>query len=213
MLKLDDGRKVLYQWDVGVTATVVDNQITQVHFSNLNYGVSFSIEVVDGKVLIPPEVLQSGADVYCWAYVATINGSYTKKDKIFSVIKRPKPSGYIYTPTDIETLESVKAELFSELDGKLDISKVIENLSPEFAATTDTVYSTKAVFKAFSEINLALDGLDVVKESKDNKVTEIGENSTHEQYASAKAIYNFGENIKTEIMGSLDEISSLIGGA
>lgn len=115
MLKLDDGRKVLYQWDVGVTATVLDDQITEVHFSNLSYGISFSVEVVDGNVLIPPEVLQNGADVYCWAYVSTDDTSYTKKDIIFNVIKRPKPTGYIYTPTDIETLESVKAELFEEV--------------------------------------------------------------------------------------------------
>lgn len=115
MLKLNDGRKVLYQWDVGVTATVLDNQITQVHFSNLSYGISFSVEVVNGNVLIPPEVLQNGADVYCWAYVSTDDTSYTKKDIIFNVTKRPKPSDYIYTPTDVETLESVKEELFKEI--------------------------------------------------------------------------------------------------
>jgi hypothetical protein len=115
MLKLDDGRKALYQWDVGVTATVFDDQITQVHFSNLTYGVPFSVDVAGGKVLIPPEVLQSGADVYCWAYVSTDDTSYTKKDVVFNVIKRPKPSGYIYTPTDVETLESVKEELLKEI--------------------------------------------------------------------------------------------------
>jgi hypothetical protein len=116
MLKLDDGRKALYQWDVGVTATVFDDQITQVHFSNLTYGVSFSVDVAGGKVLIPPEVLQSGADVYCWAYVSTDENSYTKKDIVFNVVKRPKPTGYIYTPTDIETLESIKAELLDKIN-------------------------------------------------------------------------------------------------
>lgn len=116
MLRLNDGRKVLYQWDVGVTATVLDDQITQVHFSNLSYGISFSVEVVDGNVLIPPEVLQNGADIYCWAYVSTNEKSYTKKDITLNVIKRPKPSGYIYTPTDIETLESIKEELLKEIE-------------------------------------------------------------------------------------------------
>ena len=116
MLKLDDGRKELYQWDVGVTATVLDNQITQVHFSNLSYGVSYDVKVEGGKVLIPPEVLQNGADVYCWAYVSTDEKSYTKKDIVFNVVKRPKPTGYIYTPTDIETLESIKAELLEKID-------------------------------------------------------------------------------------------------
>lgn len=137
MLKLDDGRKELYQWDVGVTATVLDNQITQVHFSNLSYGISYDVEVEDGKVLIPPEVLQSGADVYCWAYVSTDEKSYTKKDIVFNVVKRPKPTGYIYTPTDIETLESIKAELLKKIDNiVLDADDI-----PDGSITIDKVNS------------------------------------------------------------------------
>ena len=190
MLKLDDGRKALYQWDVGVTASVLDNQITQVHFSNLNYGISFSVEVIDGNVLIPPEVLQNGADVYCWAYVSTDDKSYTKKDIVFNVIKRPKPTGYIYTPTDIETLESIKAELLGELNSKLDVSKVV-GYDPEFAFSADTVFSTEAIFEIVAYIDFFLKGLAEEKENRSNKVTEINENSTDEQYASAKAVVDY----------------------
>lgn len=194
MLKLDDGRKALYQWDVGVTASVLDNQITQVHFSNLSYGISYAVEVEGGKVLIPPEVLQNGADVYCWAYVSTDDKSYTKKDIVFNVIKRPKPTGYIYTPTDIETLESIKAELLGELNSKLDVSKVV-GYDPEFAFSADTVFSTEAIFEIVAYIDFFLKGLAEEKENKSNKAIEINENSTNEQYASAKSVYDYIQSV------------------
>ena len=111
MLKLKDGRKELYQWDVGVVADVTDENINEVHFSNLRYGVSFNIEVQNGTVTIPPEVLQSGADVFCWAFVRGENGGYTKKEQIFNVEKRPRPADYIYEPTDVLTWEELKQQI------------------------------------------------------------------------------------------------------
>ena len=196
MLKLDDGRKELYQWDVGVTATVLDNQITEVHFSNLSYGTPYPVKVENGKVLIPPEVLQNGADVYCWAYVSTDDTSYTKKDIIFNVIKRPKPTGYIYTPTDVETLESVKEELLKEINKKLDLAKVVGFDPNNINFSNDTVFSTEGIFTILEGIDLIIKGL----EDKRNKATEINENSTNEQYASAKSVYDF----VNEVIGGID---------
>lgn len=100
MLVLNDGRKKLYQWDTGRTATVsVDCDV--VHFSNLNFGGSVSIEVAEGQVKIPNQLLTSGADVYCWAVVEDENGYFTKKEQIIEVIRRPKPSDYIYNETEV----------------------------------------------------------------------------------------------------------------
>lgn len=111
VLKLKDGRKELYQWDVGVVVDVTDENINEVHFSNLRYGVSFNIEVQNGTVTIPPEVLQSGADVFCWAFVRQENGGYTKKEQIFNVEKRPRPADYVYTPTEVLTWEALKQQI------------------------------------------------------------------------------------------------------
>ena len=100
MLVLNDGRKKLYQWDTGRVATVsVDCDV--VHFSNLNFGGSVSIEVAEGQVKIPNQLLTSGADVYCWAVVEDENGYFTKKEQIIEVIRRPKPSDYIYNETEV----------------------------------------------------------------------------------------------------------------
>ena len=63
----------------------------------------------------------------------------TKKDIVFNVVKRPKPTGYIYTPTDIETLESIKAELLEKIDNIVldaddipDGSITIDKVNPSF---------------------------------------------------------------------------------
>ena len=111
MLKLENNRKTLYQWDVGVIGTLTIDGVDEVHFSNLRYGVSFNIKVVDNKVEFPPEVLQSGADVFCWAFVREENGGYTKKEQIFNVEKRPRPADYVYEPTEILSWETLKKEI------------------------------------------------------------------------------------------------------
>lgn len=105
MLVLSDGRKKLYQWDTGRIATVsVDCDV--VHFSNLNYGESVSVEVAEGKVNIPNKLLTKGSSLYCWAVVEDENGYFTKKEQIIEVVKRPKPSDYAYTETEVISIEN-----------------------------------------------------------------------------------------------------------
>ena len=125
MLKLDNNRKFLYQWDVGVVGTLTIDGVDEVHFSNLRYGVSFNIKVVDNKVNFPPEVLQSGADVFCWAFVREQNGGYTKKEQTFNVEKRPRPADYVYEPTEILSWETLKKEV-EKLDE--DTTEALSNL-------------------------------------------------------------------------------------
>ena len=81
MLTLNDGRKELYQWDTGRTATV-DIECDILHFSNLKYGESLAVEVKGGKVAIPNKLLMSGEPIYCWAFAKDDSGSYTKKNRL-----------------------------------------------------------------------------------------------------------------------------------
>ena len=87
MLTLNDGRKELYQWDTGRTATV-DIECDIVHFANLKYGESLAVEVKAGEVSIPNKLLTSGAPIYCWAFVKDENGAYTKKRTDFCCHKK-----------------------------------------------------------------------------------------------------------------------------
>lgn len=105
MLTLNDGRKELYQWDTGRTATVVV-ECDVVHFANLKYGESLAVEVKEGKVAIPNQLLTSGAPIYCWAFVKDDSGAYTKMEQAFDVIKRAKPSDYVYTETEVITIKT-----------------------------------------------------------------------------------------------------------
>ena len=105
MLVLNDGRKQLYQWDTGRTASVsIDCDI--VHFSNLTYGEALTVQVKDGEVEIPNQLLTNGSPVHCWAFILDENGAYTKQEQTIDVIKRGKPSDYVYTQTEVITIQA-----------------------------------------------------------------------------------------------------------
>ena len=110
MLTLSDGRKELYQWDTERKATV-DVECDLVHFSNLKYGVAIPVDVIDGAVNIPDELLQTGATLYCWAFVGTVESGYTRVEGAIEVNKRPKPSDYVFTPTEQITLNKVMLQI------------------------------------------------------------------------------------------------------
>lgn len=113
MLTLNDGRKELYQWDTGRTATV-DIECEVVHFSNLKYGESLAVEVKESEVAIPNKLLMSGEPIYCWAFSKDENGAYTKKEQAIDVIKRAKPSDYVYTETEVIAVKTAVENALKE---------------------------------------------------------------------------------------------------
>lgn len=118
----------LYQWDVGVNVSVSEG-INKVHFSNVRYGSSYAVDVVNGVAIIPPEVLQSGADVFCWAFVIDGNEKVTREEAVFGVVKRAKPSEYAYTETEIKTWEELKAEIEDINTDVVDINSTIDTIN------------------------------------------------------------------------------------
>lgn len=214
MLKLDNNRKTLYQWDVGVIGTLTVDGVDEVHFSNLRYGVSFNIKVVDNKVEFPPEVLQSGADVFCWAFVREQNGGYTKKEQTFNVEKRPRPADYVYEPTEILSWETLKKEIekldedttksLADLEkGTLKIEDVITDTSTD-PTNKYQVFSAEVMLKVFEELFFMVS----LRELAEDKLTEYTENPTEANYYSAKAVNEMFD----KIAGDLDEISDIVGG-
>lgn len=214
MLKLDNNRKTLYQWDVGVIGTLTVDGVDEVHFSNLRYGVSFNIKVVDNKVEFPPEVLQSGADVFCWAFVREENGGYTKKEQNFNVEKRPRPADYVYEPTEILSWEALKKE-FEKLDE--DTTKSLADLEKGTLKIEDVITDTSTdptnkyqVFSAEVMLDAILEIANMIYECEKaaDKLTEYTENPTEANYYSAKAVNEMFD----KIAGDLDEISDIVGG-
>ena len=108
MIKLADGRGLLYQWDTG---RQVECDAEQVHFSNHHYGTSIDVDVQNGKATIPNQLLTSATPIKAWAWVKDSNGEYTKEEQMFLVAKRNKPSDYVYTPTEIKTWQDLQNQI------------------------------------------------------------------------------------------------------
>ena len=108
MIKLADGRGLLYQWDTG---RQVECDAEQVHFSNHHYGTSIDVDVQNGKATIPNQLLTSATPIKAWAWVKDSNGEYTKEEQIFIVAKRNKPSDYVYTPAEIKTWQDLQNQI------------------------------------------------------------------------------------------------------
>ena len=107
MLDLNDGRDELWQWDTGRTLDV-DEDCTQVHFSNNVFGRSIDVDVVGGVAIIPDILLQTDKDLNVWAFSGTAENGYTKISKTFKVNRRNKPADYVFTPPDQTSLEEIK---------------------------------------------------------------------------------------------------------
>lgn len=108
MIKLADGRGLLYQWDTG---RQVECDAEQVHFSNHHYGTSIDVDVQNGKATIPNQLLTSATPIKAWAWVKDGNGEYTKEEQIFIVAKRNKPSDCVYTPAEIKTWQDLQNQI------------------------------------------------------------------------------------------------------
>ena len=108
MIKLADGRGLLYQWDTG---RQVECDAEQVHFSNHHYGTSIDVNVQNGKATIPNQLLTSATPLKAWACVKDSGGEYTKEEQIFIVAKRNKPSDYVYTPAEIKTWQDLQNQI------------------------------------------------------------------------------------------------------
>lgn len=107
MFRLADGRDKLYQWDSNIKLLVDENfgSIDEVHFASRFSRASLAKKIVVENsvsyVVIPNILLTKSYDIFVYAYVHGDNGNYTKFEKTFEVISRPKPSGYVYTETDV----------------------------------------------------------------------------------------------------------------
>ena len=65
----------------------------------------------DGTAIIPDELLQDWHPLTAYAYVTDDTGAYTMVQRDFIVHKRAKPAGYVYTPTDQMTLQTIQRQI------------------------------------------------------------------------------------------------------
>jgi hypothetical protein len=96
IFKIYDGRTNFWQWDRKQKLIVLDETITQVHFSNRNMTHSVKRDVYidkDGLRVcnVPDDLLKIPRNLVAYAYA---NGATVKSVK-FAVVHRPMPSDYV----------------------------------------------------------------------------------------------------------------------
>lgn len=110
-ITIADGRGALWQWDTGRRLRV-GSGVEQIHYQNRALGGSVDVDVgTDGTAIIPDELLQDCHTLTANAYVTDDTGAYTMVQQDFIVHKRAKPAGYVYTPTDQMTLQTIQRQI------------------------------------------------------------------------------------------------------
>lgn len=112
-LELADGRGELFQWDAGRIIEFGDDTVSQAHFTSIEKitDIPYTIVVKNRKAAIPDELLQVPGTLIVYAWVSDTNGGYTKVQVNFPVFARPKPSDYVYTPTEHAGFDRLRAEI------------------------------------------------------------------------------------------------------
>lgn len=110
IFKIYDGRTNFWQWDTRQKLIVLDESITEVHFSNRGMDHSIKRNVyMNSEGLrvcnVPDDILQLPRNLIAYAYA----GGATVKSVKFAVIKRPIPAGYVSDQS--EELEEVNRRL------------------------------------------------------------------------------------------------------
>ena len=131
IFKIYDGRTNFWQWDTKQKLIVLDESITEVHFSNRNMTHSIKRDVYDKDGIrvcnIPSDLLKIPANLVAYAMA---DGTTVKSVK-FAVVRRPMPSDYVsdqneeieekFTKIDImlESLSENKADdIYYDEEGK-----------------------------------------------------------------------------------------------
>lgn len=110
-ITIADGRGALWQWDTGRRLRV-GSGVEQIHYQNRALGGTIDVDVgADGTAIIPDELLQDWHTLTAYAYVTDDTGAYTMVQQDFAVHKRAKPAGYVYTPTDQMTLQTIQRQI------------------------------------------------------------------------------------------------------
>lgn len=110
-ITIADGRGALWQWDTGRRLRV-GSGVEQIHYQNRALGCSVDVDVgADGTAIIPDELLQDCHTLTAYAYATDDTGAYTMVQQDFAVHKRAKPAGYVYTPTDQITLQTIQSQI------------------------------------------------------------------------------------------------------
>ena len=163
-ISIADGRGALWQWDTGRRVKITDGDgIKQIHYQNKCFGRSVDVDVgADGTAIIPDELLQDWHPLTAYAYVTDDAGGYTKVQQDFVVNKRAKPAGYVYTPTDQMTLQTIQRQIGDLADLTTEAHDTLVAAINEIKETGSSGYATKdkaGTIKVGDNLKISEDGV------------------------------------------------------
>ena len=115
MLELIGGAE-LWQWDTGRQIDCAGLQEgTKVQFAYSDtQTLSTTVKTAGGASVadVPNQLLLRSGALMVYAYVTEADGvSYTKYAARFNVQARPKPDDYVYTPTEVQSWQTIRDEI------------------------------------------------------------------------------------------------------
>ena len=118
MFSIYDGRTSFWQWDLGQKLIVSDDTCCEVHFDNGTTDAALVCEVFEenGKRLVnvPNILLQSDKLLQVFAYVVNEDDEHTIHSEIFKVQSKAKPEDYVYTETEIWSVQSAVEKVLED---------------------------------------------------------------------------------------------------
>ena len=126
MIKIYNGREHFFQWDLNQKVIIDEPTATEVHFCNRTDDCSLVCEVYeeDGRRVanVPNILLQQDWDIRVYIYCS----DYTKIEKRFVVARRSKPADYVYTETEIKSLDSLDNRVCNLEDEDIRLNRRID---------------------------------------------------------------------------------------
>lgn len=161
-ITIADGRGALWQWDTGRRLRV-GSGVEQIHYQNRALGCSVDVDVgADGTAIIPDELLQDYHTLTAYAYVTDDTGAYTMVQQDFAVYKRAKPAGYVYTPTEQMTLQTIQRQIGDLADLTTEAHDTLVAAINEIKETGSSGYATKdkaGTIKVGDNLKISEDGV------------------------------------------------------
>ena len=173
------------QWDLNRTVEI--DSPAQVHFALVGSDECLTVQPEGTTVNVPNILLQDGGDILCWTY----KDNQTIDKARISVSRKPKPTDYIYTETEVLS--------FGKINDRIDdLSKKIENIEVGSFTLPIASSSTLGGIKVGRNLTISDDGtLDApfaVKGDKGDK----GEPGTPGSDAAATDVRIAGKSITAD---------------
>ena len=106
-MRIIDGRRAFHQWDINQRITSDTFQVgDEIHFSTKTQDNAFVVLAYDheGTVVadVPNILLQEHFSILVYRYTLDGESAQTIESQAFTVERRAKPDGYVYTETEVQ---------------------------------------------------------------------------------------------------------------